>query len=692
MPTKLYFHDATFSGWPGTFPSGEQSAVTPTSTATGGTVLRTMNTTIGSSEVTVTTPTLAVTTVQNQLIRMFVSPVVATGDTIGLMNFWCATLETNLNVNLTLSFNIYAWNPSTGLKVAGVDGVNSGQIIAAEQSSAGVRQVYGANNISLTSFTVAAGNVLVVEVWARMTQGMSTAYSTSFYYDGTSENTTINATAAFTAAYIEFPNATLTFASLETLGATLAGAGTYSGDLSFTSYSVQTVGSAYSETRAALPSYQTGDLILGMAFRDGSTTPPTVPAGWTTLATATNTTSSAVAVRKTATSSQTFSGWSNPTTRSLPATTTNWYSVAHGNGRYVAVALGTSIAATSPDGITWTQRALPASAGWRSVVFGNGLFVAVAGGPSTTAASSPDGVTWTARTLPSSSPWTAVAFGEGVFVAVSGGISSNAAASSTNGTTWTARTLPTAGFWECVAYGNGTFVALRSPEAATSTDGFTWALQTLPVSAAWSSIAYGNGVFVAVADGTSIAITSPDGVTWTQRTLPVSAAWSAVAYGNGIFVALTSDTKGAAISSDGITWTARSSLFIPSDAIVFGDGIFCFTANGTSSAGTIFPTTLTEQFTDATSVTFGVYRGVDATTPIGNVVSATGSGTTATIPALSLSQPAANPFEVALVATRSADATFPETGTDLRLRISHADATDAAALYDSGGAAPQTTV
>ena len=39
-------------------------------------------------------------------------------------------------------------------------------------------------------------------------------------------------------------------------------------------------------------------------------------------------------------------------------------------------------------GITWTQRALPASALWRSVTYGNGLFVAVVNG-SAIAATSP---------------------------------------------------------------------------------------------------------------------------------------------------------------------------------------------------------------------------------------------------------------------------------------------------------------
>jgi hypothetical protein len=109
------------------------------------------------------------------------------------------------------------------------------------------------------------------------------------------------------------------------------------------------------------------------------------------------------------------------TQRVLPVST-NWVSVTFGNGVFVAVAYGSSIAATSPDGITWTQRVLPVSTNWRSVTFGNGVFVAVVQS-SSIAATSPDGITWTQRVLPVSANWVSVTFGNGVFVAVTYGSS-----------------------------------------------------------------------------------------------------------------------------------------------------------------------------------------------------------------------------------------------------------------------------
>jgi len=67
---------------------------------------------------------------------------------------------------------------------------------------------------------------------------------------------------------------------------------------------------------------------------------------------------------------------------------------------FFAVAINSTRAASSKDGITWTLRTLPARANWRSVTYGNNTFVAVAYDNSTTAASSTDGITWTLRTLP----------------------------------------------------------------------------------------------------------------------------------------------------------------------------------------------------------------------------------------------------------------------------------------------------
>jgi hypothetical protein len=93
------------------------------------------------------------------------------------------------------------------------------------------------------------------------------------------------------------------------------------------------------------------------------------------------------------------------------------------------------------------------SAAWRAVTCNTttGVFVAVAAGPSNIAATSPDGITWTQQTLPTTANWFGVAFSSAmqIYVATAGGNTgqSNIAASSIDGITWTQRTLPTTAYW-----------------------------------------------------------------------------------------------------------------------------------------------------------------------------------------------------------------------------------------------------
>ena len=99
----------------------------------------------------------------------------------------------------------------------------------------------------------------------------------------------------------------------------------------------------------------------------------------------------------------------------------SWFSVAYGNGLFVAVAqsgAGNRVM-TSPDGITWTTRTSAADNNWFSVTYGNGLFVAVAvTGTGNRVMTSADGITWTTRTSAANNNWTSVTYGNGLFVAV----------------------------------------------------------------------------------------------------------------------------------------------------------------------------------------------------------------------------------------------------------------------------------
>jgi hypothetical protein len=186
--------------------------------------------------------------------------------------------------------------------------------------------------------------------------------------------------------------------------------------------------------------------------------------------------------------------------------------VSQGVNRFVVVSESDrDVAYTEDEGQNWTLTtdALPAT-GFTAITYGKGLYVAVQGGGSTVAASSADGITWVSRTLPSSANWVDVVWGNGRFIAIAD--DQTAAAYSLDGITWTALTVGLAsGNPKRITYGQGMF-------AVTSTDtdaicyseyGVTdWTNQAVTAATGgYNAIAFGNpnraGKFVSIGTGTS---------------------------------------------------------------------------------------------------------------------------------------------------------------------------------------------
>ena len=184
--------------------------------------------------------------------------------------------------------------------------------------------------------------------------------------------------------------------------------------------------------------------------------------------------------------------------------------VSSGVNRFVVISESDrDVAYTEDEGQNWTLTtdSLPAT-GFTAITYGKGLYVAVQGGGSTVAASSADGITWVSRTLPSSASWVDVVWGNGRFIAIAD--DQTAAAYSLDGITWTALTVGLAsGNPKRIAYGHGMF-------AVTSTDtdaicyseyGVTaWANQVVTAATGgYNGIAFGNpnrvGEFVAIGTG-----------------------------------------------------------------------------------------------------------------------------------------------------------------------------------------------
>jgi hypothetical protein len=74
------------------------------------------------------------------------------------------------------------------------------------------------------------------------------------------------------------------------------------------------VGAASGVSSLVLPEHQAGDLLVGFAFRDGSTTAPSLPSGWTNAESGgANSCSVIVATKVAASSGETSGTWSNAT-------------------------------------------------------------------------------------------------------------------------------------------------------------------------------------------------------------------------------------------------------------------------------------------------------------------------------------------------------------------------------------------
>ena len=333
--------------------------------------------------------------------------------------------------------------------------------------------------------------------------------------------------------------------------------------------------------------------------------------------------------------------WTN---RTLPAAT-YWSSVtwAPQLGLFCAVAGGgypnggsvtTSVAATSPDGITWTSRTLPAVRGWTSVCWSPqlGLFCAIAAAANDVA-TSPDGSTWTFRStvLPGVLQWSSVTWSPqlGLFCAVAGivagkggGGSSDTttiAATSPNGTTWTSRTLPTTDSWPSVCWspelklfctvgggvtsGSGLFA---SSNAATSSDGVTWSLRTLPVASYWSAVTWSPqlGQFMAVSGGgdtrRSTCATSSDGITWASRTLSNTWYWSDVQWSphTGKYLILAGNKGGSGIAAPAVVTTNVIATTTPyrvsTGTALLPTGNIVFSPAGSSNIMQLDPVSLTQ--------------------------------------------------------------------------------------------------
>ena len=194
---KFYLLDAT-SPNTGTMPSSSptfESGNPDTGDATGASTARDATDVAGASNPDVESSITALANQNAQAFghRRFVSrPLAAhtfaSGD--GSWTFSYARSQSNANHNCRIQCQVYCWRPGTGARVGGSGQGPSAFITGATLAVTAETADSATANWGTTSVTIQDGDILVFDVIDSFTQSMSTAYTSQFAYDGTTEAST----------------------------------------------------------------------------------------------------------------------------------------------------------------------------------------------------------------------------------------------------------------------------------------------------------------------------------------------------------------------------------------------------------------------------------------------------------------------------------------------------------------------
>jgi len=205
------------------------------------------------------------------------------------------------------------------------------------------------------------------------------------------------------------------------------------------------------------------------------------------------------------------------------------------------VVAGIDLYATSPDGITWTERTMPdGDAPWiYSIAWSPSLGkICMVGGPSSQYAyTSSDGITWTKSTDIANLAYLGTTWSEELDLFLGANNNQNSVGYSSDGDTWTSSN-PSGGLiirYNGVSWSPelGLFCIVSDDNdettmGATSPDGTTWTLRTLPSGYAWKRLCWSSELSLFVVTSSGAFATSPDGITWTERAISSTSGWGMV--------------------------------------------------------------------------------------------------------------------------------------------------------------------
>jgi hypothetical protein len=226
MVTRLYLHDAA-STVSGTLPTTEQSTKTSVFNFEAQTNNRSMNTTIGTAQASKTFTNTTTRAANNTcFVTKFISdPINQSGIAA---NTWTYNFAAKISVlapvddfptNDTnprfIPICCYVWRPSTGVKVGNILDGNSATGVYTDIGNRGSNTTSeSAEHGTFTGAAVsgaAANDVIILEAWIEVWLSASTSTVLSYFYDGTTVNTTGGAVVSNHASFLETPE-NITFA------------------------------------------------------------------------------------------------------------------------------------------------------------------------------------------------------------------------------------------------------------------------------------------------------------------------------------------------------------------------------------------------------------------------------------------------------------------------------------------------
>ena len=216
IPTRFYLHNAatTVSG---TLPSAEQStARSPNFSLGAQTVNKTMSTTIGTSQASISgTPTNAINTQYNLYVSRWISAPIdqtSVGTALWTLNFAGATANIAKTTSPTIlgfsqgaiPITCYVWRPSTGARIGYIKDADSNTDFALYPGINTEKSEHG--SFAGSAVSCQPGDVIVLELFTyyKVASGGNNNLQT-IYFDGTTVTNSDNTTVSSHAAYLETP-------------------------------------------------------------------------------------------------------------------------------------------------------------------------------------------------------------------------------------------------------------------------------------------------------------------------------------------------------------------------------------------------------------------------------------------------------------------------------------------------------